>query len=318
MEIGGWSIYRRSIYRFINRYTMYDRFYRRSIYRFSIAMKRFWFLSLAILLLLGGWFLSLVFSGTLILSPVAFSLFGWPVHWYGVWVVGAFLLSYFLLRHWQGGDLLIELRRLPDLLLGVFFFGIVFARLTFVFLHFSLFRHDLWSVLRFWEGGLTFYGGILGGVLFILVVARSWRVNFWRLGNLTALILPLAQSVGRLGNLFNYEAYGLPTSLPWKMFVPPSFRLESFAREAFYHPLFLYEIIANLLIFSFLYFFRFKVTQINLFGLYLILYSFFRFLLEFIRLDTLYWGALTFGQWGSLAVMIVGIMVTILWQSKAK
>jgi len=279
-------------------------------------MKKQWLILGVVLLgVLAVWFLVKVFSGSLILSSVAFCIFGWPVHWYGIWIVLAFLLSYFLVQRWQGEGILASSKRLPDFLLGLFLFGIIFALLAFVLFNFHFFKGDFWSVFRFWEGGLTFYGGIFGGALFALLVRRPWKINVWKLGNLVAFILPLAQSVGRLGNFFNYEAYGFPTSLPWKMFVPLSSRLAGFSQQAFYHPLFLYEAIVNFFIFGLLYSFQ-RRTKANLFGWYLVFYSLFRFFLEFIRLDVLYWGFLTLGQWGSLAVMMVGVLLVIFWRNK--
>jgi phosphatidylglycerol:prolipoprotein diacylglycerol transferase len=98
----------------------------------------------------------------------------------------------------------------------------------------------------------------------------------------------LAQSIGRWGNFFNSEAFGLPTDLPWKLFIPLSKRPAPFASNEYFHPAFLYEGILDLLIFFVLLalFRRFSKKPGIITCLYLILYSCARIFVESLRIDS--------------------------------
>ena len=103
----------------------------------------------------------------------------------------------------------------------------------------------------------------------------------------------LGQSIGRWGNFFNNEAFGIPTNLPWKVFIPLSNRPIIFANSQFFHPTFLYESLWNLIIFSLLIYIFNKQSKANSFVpglitcLYLVTYSFGRFWIEGLRIDSL-------------------------------
>lgn len=99
----------------------------------------------------------------------------------------------------------------------------------------------------------------------------------------------LGQAIGRIGNYFNQELYGLPTNLPWKIFIDPAYRLAGFETVNFYHPLFAYESLLSLASLFFLLWLARRFAEIlavgDLFLAYLVLHAFARFLLEFLRLD---------------------------------
>jgi len=103
----------------------------------------------------------------------------------------------------------------------------------------------------------------------------------------------LGQSIGRWGNFFNNEAFGIPTNLPWKLFIPLSDRPNIFANSQFFHPTFLYESLWNLIIFTILIYVFNKQSKDNsitpglITSLYLITYSFGRFWIEGLRIDSL-------------------------------
>jgi len=140
-----------------------------------------------------------------------------------------------------------------------------------------------------WIGGLGVPGAWIGGTLALLFFARKNELPFWELTDILAPGLALAQAIGRLGNYFNQELYGLPTTLPLKVFIDPAHRLAGFEMVNFYHPLFAYESFLNFVNMIFLLWLsrRFVMTLKagDLFLAYLGLYSLIRFLLEFLRLD---------------------------------
>lgn len=125
----------------------------------------------------------------------------------------------------------------------------------------------------------------------------------------------LGQIIGRFGNFFNYEAFGYPTSVPWKMFVPVQFRPEELAQYTFFHPLFLYEALGNALILVVLLGCGRgkKWPAGSLFFLYLFLYNTLRFALEFLRVDsTFLWGFIRLNTLSSAVLCLVGIAGIVL------
>ncbi len=145
------------------------------------------------------------------------------------------------------------------------------------------------DALAIWNGGLGIPGAVAGGALALWLYARKHKVSFAMWTDIVAPGLALAQAIGRFGNFVNQELYGAPTSLPWAIFIEPAYRLPEFANQAYYHPLFAYESIWNLINMGVLLWMgrklanRLKVGDIFL--TYLIIYPVGRFMLEFLRLD---------------------------------
>lgn len=145
------------------------------------------------------------------------------------------------------------------------------------------------DALALWTGGFGMPGAILGGALALYLFCRKYQQPFWSLADILAFGFPLAQALGRLTNYFNQELYGLPTNLPWAIYIEPEYRLSGYEHIEFYHPLFAYEMILNLINLALLLWlskkFSSKLQAGALFLFYLAFYSLARFLLEFLRLD---------------------------------
>jgi phosphatidylglycerol---prolipoprotein diacylglyceryl transferase len=147
----------------------------------------------------------------------------------------------------------------------------------------------LMDVAAFWVGGYGIPGAWIGGIFALLYFARKNELPFWDLTDILAPGLPLAQAIGRLGNYFNQELYGLPTNFPLKIFIDPTQRLNGFEMVNFYHPLFAYESLLNFASMIFLLWLSRRSVGLpktgDLFLAYLGIYSLIRFSLEFLRLD---------------------------------
>lgn len=145
------------------------------------------------------------------------------------------------------------------------------------------------DALALWIGGFGLPGAILGGTFALYIFCRKYEQPFWELTDILALGLLLTQIIGRLANYFNQELYGLPTNLPWAIFIEPTSRISGYEAIEFYHPLFAYEMILNSINFIVLLWvgkkFSSKLNAGDLFLFYLAFYSLTRFLLEFLRLD---------------------------------
>lgn len=241
------------------------------------------------------------------IDPVAFWLFGLPVYWYGVMISLGMVLGLMvtLRRTKQYG---IDEDRLVSFLLLAVPLAIVGARFIFVITNLGMYQGNILAMLNFRSGGLSIHGGILGGVLAGLIYVKVTGINFWRLGDLTAPGLILGQAIGRWGNFFNQEAYGVETTVPWAMYINGALR----------HPTFLYEFIWNLIVFSFLLWMskREKVDG-GIFLRYIIWYSAGRYWIEGVRADALVWGPFHAGQLVSL-ILIHGGLIVLWWLKRQK
>jgi prolipoprotein diacylglyceryl transferase len=201
---------------------------------------------------------------------------------YAVAVVAAVIITR---RRWvaRGGD--------PELVdevaLWGFPAGLIGGRLYHVITSWDEVPHTWWGPFAVWKGGLGIWGGIALGV-----IVGVWRVKkrgadvpaFMDAG---APALLVAQSIGRVGNWFNQELFGKPTSLPWGLEIDPEHRPAKYADATTFHPTFLYEIIWNLSLAGFLVWLGHhrNIRPPGLFALYVAGYSAFRIFEETIRID---------------------------------
>lgn len=174
------------------------------------------------------------------------------------------------------------------------------------------FQHPL-EALMIWKGGLGIPGAVMGGVLVVYLYARKHGEDFRLWMDFIAPGLALAQAIGRWGNFVNQELYGAPTNLPWAIFIDEQHRLPGYADQAFYHPLFLYESIWNLLNMGFLLWFgkryQERLKYGDIFLLYMLIYGVGRFALEFLRLDASLVGGLNVNQMLMVCIVLFSAFV---------
>lgn len=237
------------------------------------------------------------------MNPIAFTLFGIEVRWYGIFIaIGAILAIYF-------GEKLIERNpRIPkesivDMSLLALPLGIVGARLYYVLFEWEYYSQHTSEIFAIRNGGLAIHGGLLVGALVIFFFSKAKKVQFLDLLDMIVGGVALAQGIGRWGNFMNGEAHGGPTDLPWAIPVD----------GVMVHPTFLYESILDIGIFLFIYFYLSKRRKYpgELSGAYLILYSIGRFFIEGLRTDSLYIGPLKTAQVMSLIGIAIGAILLI-------
>ncbi len=196
--------------------------------------------------------------------------------------------------------------------------GIIGARLFHVIDKWDLYSDNLWQALRFWEGGLSLYGALIGGFVFGITYAAIRKLPLGKLVDIAAPGMVLAQAIGRIGCLINGDAYGTPTSLPWGViYTNPNAAATTLLGEPARHPVPAYEIIYDLIILAILLFLRkrFKKDWM-LFLLYASLYSFGRVLFSMVRGDEqAVLGPLHQAQVISLIIMAVCIPLFI-WMAR--
>ncbi len=168
--------------------------------------------------------------------------------------------------------------------------GIVGARLYHVITDYQLYfgpGRNPFDALKIWNGGLGIWGAVAFGVLGAYVVARRRGMSFPALLDAAAPGLLVAQAIGRLGNWFNAELFGRPTTLPWALQIPVDHRPPGFAEFATFHPTFLYEMLWNLAAAAVLVLLdrRFRLGHGKVFALYVMLYTAGRAWIEALRID---------------------------------
>ncbi len=251
-----------------------------------------------------------------------------PIHLYGVILMlgalaGAWLATAEAKRRGENPDIV------WDALTWVLIGGVVGARLWHVFTppesmvklgittHYYL-THPL-AILEVWRGGLGIPGAVMGGVLAFWLYARHKKIPFAYWLDIFAPGIALGQAIGRWGNYVNQELYGAPTNLPWAIYIDPQHRLPKFANQAYYHPLFLYESLWNLLNMSVLLYlgrkYRDRLYNGDLFLIYLIIYAVGRFFLEFLRLDPAEVGGLDINQM-LMAVVAISAAAALAWRHR--
>jgi phosphatidylglycerol:prolipoprotein diacylglycerol transferase len=204
-----------------------------------------------------------------------------------------------------------------DLTAFILVSAIIGARLLYVALQWSYFREHPDHIVRLWEGGLSFHGGLVGGLIAGMVYCRRRGLSFLRMGDVVAPGVALGYAIGRVGCFLNGCCYGGPTDLPWACrfhdppitgpLTPPS------------HPTQIYASIINLGVFYLLLriFRRQRITGQVLWS-YIVFYAIYRFGIEFLRAGVTAQVAaagLTQAQWASIGMLLAGGAV-LYWLSK--
>ncbi len=170
------------------------------------------------------------------------------------------------------------------------------------------------DAIAVWKGGLGLPGVVIGGALALWLYARKRKMDFRLWLDLVAPGLALGQAIGRWGNYFNQELYGRPTNLPWKLYIDPPYRMPGYEQVAYYHPLFAYEMLWNLFNMALLLYlarrWAKRLLPGDLFLVYLAVYGFGRFWLEFLRLDISPVAGINVNQ-TLMAVVSVGAALTL-------
>ena len=184
---------------------------------------------------------------------------------------------------------------IPNIATHVIVWGIIGARLYYCILNLDFFIEHPLEILAIREGGLSIHGALIAGACVVIYEAKRRKMEVGKLLDICAMGLPIAQSIGRWGNVFNSEAFGLPTNLPWKMYIKQPYRPDEYFSQEYFHPTFLYESLLNLVIFFILYKFilpKYKEQYGIITASYLILYSTVRFFIESLRVDCVkyFWG----------------------------
>ena len=243
-----------------------------------------------------------------------FTLFGFQVHYYSICIFFGILVSFFtmlfLCKKYNSN---LDREILVDMCPFLIVFSVIGARLYYILLSFDYFIQNPKTIFMIWNGGIAIHGAIIGGILYTAYFLKKRKQKLMPYLDAISLVLPLGQAIGRWGNFFNSEAFGLPVSgnFPIKLFVDMKYRPSDFVDFNYFHPTFLYESLLDLLLFCML-IFVYKKTADKTDGLtffcYILIYSLIRMPVEFLRIDTVYY---LFNIPFPVLISVVGIIIGI-------
>lgn len=248
------------------------------------------------------------------IDPVAFTLGPLKVHWYGltyiVGIGGAWILARYRAKK-QNYNL--TATQVDDLIFYIALGLVIGGRIGYIlFYNFSGFLENPFTLLKVWQGGMSFHGGAIGGYLTAWYFSRKNGFGFFELSDFYTPLVPIGLLCGRIGNFINGELWGKVSDLPWAMVFPAAGNLPR-------HPSQLYEaFLEGLVLFIIMYAFTLKKRPLMApTGLALMLYGIFRFLIEFVRLPDEHIGYLAFnwltlGQILTLPMIIIGSLLVFI------
>ncbi len=245
-----------------------------------------------------------------------FEIFGLPITYYGLISALGYLLGVVIVclvakkRGFTSDDIIL-------LACYVIPLAIIGARIYYVLFSLDKFT-NFWQVFKIWEGGLAFYGGLIGGTLGVVLYCCIHKKNFLKLADIVVLGLVFGQGIGRWGNFVNQEAYGYYISnencqwFPFGVYIDKCELVDCGCPGYGWHlATFFYEFVNNMIIFAILtlILFKAKLKSNGIIGAcYLIMYGFCRFFVEGLRTDSLYIGPFRISQLLSLIFVICGIV----------
>ena len=186
---------------------------------------------------------AIIFPGlgiTLDPSPIAFTVFGKDIFWYGIIIAFGFIKAYVYMSA-RCKEFGLNSDNVIDMLLWAVPIGLVCARVYYCVFNWSLYRDDPISCLYVWEGGMAIYGGVLGGLFGLWICSKLLKIPYAVIGDLASCGVIIGQIFGRWGNFMNREAHGGETANFLRMGLVGS---DGIIR--YYHPTFLYESLWNL------------------------------------------------------------------------
>lgn len=242
------------------------------------------------------------------IDPVAVSLGPLKIHWYGLmYVIGIAAAWWLARRRAARPDFPWTVQQVEDLIFSAALGLVLGGRIGYMlFYNFGGFLADPLMIVRVWEGGMSFHGGLLGVLLALAFYGHRQGIRFLALGDFVAPYVPIGLGAGRIGNFINGELWGRITDVPWGMVFPGA---GPYPR----HPSQLYEaVLEGLVLFLILHVYSRKSRPPGAVGgLFLLLYGAFRFAVEFVREPDIQIGFvalnwLTMGQILSLPMILVG------------
>lgn len=239
-----------------------------------------------------------------------------------MYVIGILIGSYLIKKEVKRKGIKLTEDDVMNFIIWMVLGGVIGARIYYVLFNLNYYLANVKEMPAVWHGGLAIHGGLIGGGLAAWIYLKKKNVPFWRMADSVAPAIILGQALGRFGNFMNGDAHGRPTTMPWGIVFPPG----SIAGEEFpntpLHPTMFYEMFFNLSIFAFLWLVLRKKEHKDgyIFGMYIVLYSLGRFIVEHFRADSLMLGPLRMAQVMSLSIALAAFIIIYakkMWEPSA-
>ena len=256
------------------------------------------------------------------MSPVVFNIGSFEVRWYSLLILLGVLCAYAVI--------ISESKRFhlkTEVVFNTIFWGLIFgilgARLYYVIFNWDYYSLNLKEIPMIWRGGLAIHGGIIFGLIAISLYIKKYNVGLKKMLDILCPGVILAQAIGRWGNFFNGEAYGMAVRYDdlIKMRIVPKFIIDNmYINGNFRLPMFYFESILCLIGFIILIIIRRRkyIKNGQIFGFYLIWYGIIRFVIEIFRTDSLMFGSIKAAQVASVIMFIFGVYIILLQSRKPK
>ena len=241
----------------------------------------------------------------------SFSIFGFNITYYAICILLGVIVAYLVITKLSKKHN-INSRYMDDIIFYGLLCGIVGARLYYVLFNLDYYLKDLSEIYKVWHGGLAIHGGILFGALFVFIYCKKNKLKFIEL---TDIILPgviIAQAIGRWGNFFNQEAYGMMVSkgLLHKLLIPNFIIDGMYINGNYYLPTFFIESVFCIIGFILIMIISRKTKKIGIpTSFYLIWYGILRFIIEIFRTDSLMLFNIKIACLVSVISIILGIVL---------
>lgn len=242
------------------------------------------------------------------MDPILISLGPLEIRYYGLmYVTAIFVGAYFIATEMNRRGMEKTYDDVLNFVVWTVFAGILGARIYYVVFNWDYYSVYPEDILAIWKGGLAIHGGLIGALIYGYFYVKKNNFDYLELADISMPAVILGQAFGRFGNFMNGDAHGVPTDKPWGIVFP----LESIAGREFpglpLHPVMLYELAINFLIFCFLWFVIRKKNYKKgfTFALYFVLYSLGRGFVESFRADSLMMGPLRAAQMVSIAAIAI-------------
>ena len=247
------------------------------------------------------------------IDPVLISIGFLDIRWYSLSYIFAFIFGSILIKKLNKQSFnLLSSTQIDKFFIWAVIGVIIGGRLGYVFFYQpKLFFSNPFYLFEIWKGGMSFHGGLIGMILSIYVFAKKNNINFFYLSDLVSIVAPIGLFLGRISNFINTELYGRVTDFPFAFIYP---LIDNNPR----HPSQLYEaLFEGIVLFFILYLYFIKNREKNLIGnisaYFLIIYSIFRFLIEYLREPDfhlgLFFNYFSMGQILCIPIFLTGIFI---------
>ena len=247
------------------------------------------------------------------IDPVLISIGFLDIRWYSLSYIFAFILGSILIKKLNKQSFnLLSSTQIDKFFIWAVIGVIIGGRFGYVFFYQpKLFFSNPFYLFEIWKGGMSFHGGLIGMILSIYLFSKKNNVNFFYLSDLVSIVAPIGLFLGRISNFINTELYGRVTDFPFAFIYP---LIDNNPR----HPSQLYEaLFEGIVLFFILYLYFIKNREKNLIGYisayFLIIYSIFRFLIEYLREPDfhlgLFFNYFSMGQILCIPIFLIGIFI---------